>query len=233
MKSFKFQQFEIQQSKEVFRVGTDAVLLGAMVEVSSFKNILEIGVGTGIISLMIAQRNPNAQIMSIDINEKAYELAKRNFDNSIFSDRLNLVLGDFTHYQFPDKTSFDLIVSNPPYFDENNSSKDVVARQKIKLNFKQLIVNSVKYLSDNGQLSIIIPAQFYHEVYDLAKIHQLFLVRQINIFGIAGGEKKRLILSFSKKQSPLSEEDFIIEKSPRNYSDSYLELTKEFHVFSK
>lgn len=233
MKSFKFQQFEIHQSKDVFRVGTDAVLLGAMVDVLPFKNVLEVGVGTGIISLMMAQRNPNAQIMGIDINEKAYELAKRNFDNSIFSNRLDLVLGDFTDYQFSSGTSFDLIVSNPPYFDENSSSKDVVARQKIKLNFEQLIVNSVKYLSDNGQLSIIIPAQFYNEVDDLAKRNHLFLVRKINIFGIEGGEIKRLVLSFSKKQAPLFEENFIIEKSPRNYSDSYLELTKEFHVFSK
>ncbi len=122
MKPFHFQKFTVNQSAKVFRVGTDGVLLGASATVEKAENILEIGTGTGLIALMIAQRNPKAFITAIDLNEEAVTLASENFRNSPYRDRLKAILQDFKQIKTEEK--FDLIVSNPPYFEENSSEKD-------------------------------------------------------------------------------------------------------------
>lgn len=230
MKPFRFQQFSIQQSKDVFRVGTDGVLLGAMCTTNAGK-ILEVGTGTGLISLMLAQRNLQSNILALDINKDAVELADFNFKNSVFSERLKAELMDFKKFKSQEK--FDIIVSNPPFFEENTSDKDVLARQKIELEFDDLIKKSSENLSEVGVFSVIIPSFCAAEFVDLSLDYKLSLVRKINIFGIEGGALKRNILEFSLFQKPLEISDFVIEKSPRKYSDQYLNLTKDFHVFGK
>lgn len=229
MKSFKFKQFEIQQSKNVFRVGTDGVLLGALACVKDVSKVLEVGTGTGLISLMLAQRASEAEFLGIDINEEAVALTKINFENSPFTLRLNNILQDFKSFQTEDK--FDLIVSNPPYFEVSDSEKDKIARQTVELNFRQLISKSAELLSGNGIFSVIIPVEAGSDFIEIAKENQLFLIRRINIKGIETSPVKRLILGFSSVEEGLEELEFVIEKSPRKYSDQYLELTKEFHVF--
>lgn len=231
MKPFKFKQFEVRQSEDVFRVGTDGVLLGALVNIDFAKNILEIGTGTGLISLMLAQRNLNASFFGIDINEEAVNLTKLNFENSPFNLRLKNILQDFKTFETEEK--FDLIVSNPPYFEENPSAKDILARQTVELNFRQLISKSTGLLSENGFFSVIIPFEVGSDFVEIAKENRLFLNRKINIYGIENSKIKRLVLEFSFIEKEHDEFDFIIEKSPRKYSDQYLELTKEFHVFGK
>ena len=231
MKPFRFQQFSIQQSKDVFRVGTDGVLLGAMCNVKNAKKILEIGTGTGLISLMLAQRNVSAKISAIDINENAVKLASENFRNSIFNENLKVELKDFKNFETNE--NFDLVVCNPPFFEENASAKDVLARQQVELNFRNLVQKSTEIITKKGILSIILPSEAATDVKSLAAEFNLYLVREINIFGIEGGNLKRNILEFSLAQKPLEISDFVIEKSPRKYSDQYLNLTKNFHVFGK
>ena len=231
MKPFRFQQFSIQQSKDVFRVGTDGVLLGAMCNVKNAKKILEIGTGTGLISLMLAQRNVSAKISAIDINENAVKLASENFRNSIFNENLKVELKDFKNFETNE--NFDLVVCNPPFFEENASAKDVLARQQVELNFRNLVEKSTEIITQKGILSIILPSEAATDVKSLAEEFNLYLVREINIYGIEGGNLKRNILEFSLAQKPLEISDFVIEKSPREYSDQYLELTKDFHVFGK
>ena len=231
MKSFDFQKFSVCQSPEVFRVGTDGVLLGALSSAEKACHILEVGCGTGLISLMLAQRNPVAEIQALDINPKAIELSELNFKNSPFSARLSVECVDFKKFTYDVK--FDLIVCNPPYFGENSSIKDVIARQKIELDFFDLVKNSSKFISENGIFSVIVPAYSAEEFCKISAEQQLFLIRKINIYGISGGSLKRNILEFSPSEKPLEISDFTIEKSPRKYSNQYLELTKEFHVFRK
>ncbi|WP_223606647.1 methyltransferase [Chryseobacterium sp. OSA05B] len=229
MKPFTFKHFEIQQSKNVFRVGTDGVLLGALADVQNASEVLEIGTGTGLISLMLAQRNSQASFLGLDINEEAVSLTRTNFEHSPFHDRLKNIHQDLKAFETEKK--FDLIISNPPYFEESESDKDKIARQTVELNFQQLIVASVKILADHGILSVIIPAEAGNGFIETASENRLFLKRKVNIKGIENSKTKRLVLEFLFAERPVEESDFVIEKSPRQYSDSYLELTKEFHVF--
>jgi tRNA1Val (adenine37-N6)-methyltransferase len=231
MKPFRFQQFQIYQHKHVFRVGTDGLLLGALCSVSNATSVLEVGTGTGLVALMLAQRNPQVRITALDINAEASELAGQNFQNSSFADRLISVHGDFKDY-VPEDERFNLIVSNPPYFDENTSDKDRIARQTLELDGKLIISKSASMLSAEGIVSLIIPAEDASDLEAHAGAHQLFPVRKVNIYGIAGGPLKRNILEFSRRQREITTEEFIIEKSPRKYSDQYLKLTEGFHVFS-
>ncbi|TDX82642.1 tRNA1Val (adenine37-N6)-methyltransferase [Epilithonimonas xixisoli] len=231
MKEFKFQQFSIQQDKLVFRVGTDAVLLGALANVSDAKNVLEVGTGTGIISLMIAQRNPDAKILAIDINSEAVNISQTNFSNSPFSNRIKSQLQDLKNFETDEK--FDLIISNPPYFEINNSEKDILARQRLELNFSDLIKKSSQLLSKNGLFSVIIPIDSEKEFTEICFKNKLFLHRKVVIKGIKTSEPKRLVLEYSLIEKEIKVENFVIEKSPRVYSDEYLELTKDFHQFNK
>ena len=232
MKPFRFQQFSISQSKEVFRVGTDGVLLGALSNCLNSKNILEVGTGTGLISLMIAQRNPNANILAIDINPDAVELSQKNFANSPFSNRLNSQFQDFKTF-ISDK-KLDLIVSNPPYFIPNSTSnKDLLARQQIELNFEQLIQKSAENLSTDGLLSVIIPKECEDIFISSCENHHLHLIRKVEIQGSAKTPVKRCVLEFSFGLKNLITEKLVLESSPRCYSREYLELTKNFHLFTE
>ncbi|MFL1603399.1 methyltransferase [Riemerella anatipestifer] len=230
LKPFRFKNFSIKQNSSVFRVGTDAVLLGALATVDNIKTALEVGCGTGIISLMIAQRNPNCSIIAIDIDENASNLAQENFDNSVYQERLKSININFKEYQPNQK--FELIFSNPPYFETNTSDKDKIARQRLTLDFEDLIRKSSQFLSKDGLFAVIIPSEYESLFIETCKTHSLFLQRRINIKGIEHNPKKRVILEFSFSKNEAKDEDFIIEKSPRQYSDQYLEATKDFHIFN-
>ncbi len=231
MKSFSFQKFTINQSKNVFRVGTDAVLLGALSTVQNCQNILEVGSGTGVISLMIAQRNSSAKISALEINLEAVHLTHENFKNSPFYSRLSVFHQDFNDFKSAEK--FDLIISNPPYFEENSSEKDIIARQQTALTFENLIENTAANLSEFGIFSVIIPfddGSFFEKTCESFGLH---VRRKIRILGIKDAKPKRWILEFSFQMGKIENRDFIIEKSPRVYSEEYLELTKDFHLFQK
>lgn len=229
MKSFNFQQFTIDQNSEVFRVGTDGVILGALCSVNEAQHVLEVGTGTGLISLMIAQRNKAVQILAIDISELSWGLSKGNFERSPFSSRLRSQHADFKSFETLQK--FDLMVSNPPYFEENLSQKDQLARQTIELNAEQLIAKAAHLLTANGILSVIVPAGQFSLYKSIALENKLYLRRKVDIYGVAAGTVKRNIIEFSAEWAEHTTEKLVIEKSPRKYSDQYLELTREFHVF--
>lgn len=230
MKPFHFQKFSILQSKEVFRVGTDGLLLGALSSVNDVKNIIEVGTGTGLISLMLAQRNREAQITAMDIDENAVRLAKENFEKSPFSKNLEAIYQDYKTFNPSER--FDLIVSNPPYFATNSSSKDLWARQQIQLSFENLISKSASLLNPDGLLSVIIPSDSKAEFVELGLRNNLFLQKEVVIFGIINSKPQRVVLEFGYKniEKPVTNE-LIIERAPRVYTDEYLELTKDFHLF--
>lgn len=229
MKPFKFKNFSLLQHREVFKIGTDGVLLGAMSSVEGAERVLEIGTGTGLISLMVAQRNSDASITAIDIDPNPVELASENFQNSPFHQRMKSLQADFKSFEPLEK--FDLIICNPPYFEQNPSVKHVLARQQTELDFRSLVSRAALLLSPSGIFSVIIPVEAGDDFEELGRENQLHLLKRINVSGILGSKAKRLVLEFGFTEKPLVEENFTIEKSPRIYSDQYLELTKEFHIF--
>ncbi|MCG2792352.1 MAG: methyltransferase [Weeksellaceae bacterium] len=231
MKAFRFQQFDIQQNTDVFRVGTDAVLLGALADVSEAKNVLEVGTGTGIIALMIAQRDRKAQILAIDINPEAVNISQTNFSNSPFAERIKSQFQDLKTFETEEK--FDVILSNPPYFEINASGKDILARQQLELDFSVLIQKSSQLLSEKGLFAVIIPVESEKEFTQICSKNNLFLQRKVSIKGVKTARPKRLVLEYSSAKSQPKIENFVIEKSPRIYSDEYFELTKDFHLFHK
>lgn len=231
MNAFHFKNFSILQSQEVFRVGTDGVLLGALVSCDDAKNVLEVGTGTGLISLMLAQRNSEADILAIDINPNAIKLAKENFENSPYSDRISVREVDFK--TFEREKTLDLVICNPPYFDVNISIKDRLARQQVELNFNQLIEITSKILTKDGIFSVIIPKDSEEYFVEKSLEQNLFLFNKVDIRGNSQSKIKRCILELSPIKRDLTINELILEVAPRVYSEEYIELTKDFHLFRK
>ncbi|MGS0747748.1 Eco57I restriction-modification methylase domain-containing protein [Halpernia sp. GG3] len=162
--------------------------------------------------------------------ERPKKLSFLNFINSPYSDRLSAKNIDFKNFQSDKK--FDLIICNPPYFERTHqSNRDEIARQKIHLNFIELIVNTALHLDDNGLFSVVIPFQSEKDFKDIATQNSLFISKKITIFGRENLKPKRVILEFKKQKSLPEILEFMIEKSPRIFSDQYLEITKDFHIF--
>jgi len=226
MEDFKFKQFIIQQNRRVFRVGTDGVLLGALASASNAQSGLEVGSGTGVVSLMLVQRYPSLRVTALDISQEAAALSQQNFNHSPFSNRLKAVQTDFLDFKTHEK--FDFIFSNPPYFNAKES-KDFTARQQVNLNFRQLIEGTRKLMAEDGIFSVILPQESATELVDFARKNDFNLVRKIDVFGIENGKVKRNVLEFSLHHYPFIKEKFVIESRPRVYSEQYKKATSEFH----
>jgi len=227
---FRFKEFSVKQEKSAMKIGTDGVLLGSWAEAENPENILDIGTGTGLISLMLAQRFPNAQITAIEIDKDSFEEAKFNFEESPFNARISAVHSSLQH--FISKEKFDLIVSNPPFFElthKENSSRNT-ARQQAELSFPELISHSAELLSDNGKLAVIIPIESKNHFIEIATQKGLFPEKITDVKGNEATSFKRSLLLFSKKESKISTQELTIEISRNIYTPEYISLTKDFYL---
>lgn len=228
---FRFKQFTVYHDKCAMKVGTDGVLLGAWADVENVRNILDVGCGTALITLMMAQRNSLANIKGVDIDSMAVEQAKENVERSLWKDRIVIEKCDFNSFQ--SDVRYDLIVSNPPFF--KNALKGPcqsrnTARHNDSLFYDNLISKSVALLSEQGILSLIIPIDYRAEVILLAKEFGLFESRETRVITSFGMSPKRILLEFSKKESRFSQNELVIELSRHNYSDDYIKLTRDFYL---
>lgn len=232
MKEFRFKQFSIKQTQSAMKVGTDSVLLGAWTPCLQPKKILDIGAGTGILSLMMAQRT-NAKIEAIEIDKDTFEECSYNFEQSLWKDRLTCYHSDIKHFK-NENTKYDLIISNPPFFTENtfsNQEKRNLARFTQSLSFESLLGCVNNLLCENGIFSVVIPFQKEIIFTQIAQKNNLFPQKITRVKGSINSEIKRSLLIFSKKQTqniPLDE--ISIEISRHNYTDEYQELTKDFYL---
>lgn len=231
--TFKFKQFYVHHSKSAMKVGTDGVLLGAWAEIEQYLvRILDIGTGTGLISLMMAQRHPSAEIIGIDIEATAVSEADQNFRTSPWSDRLKTMNSSIQ--EFKSEKKFDLIISNPPFFEFNFHSIDgnrSVARQQEKLTFDELILSAAALLSEDGSFSVIIPALEKDAFINSALEEKLYLERICEVKGRANVDAKRLLMTFRKKPSSyIREERLIIEIERHSYTEEYIALVKDFYL---
>ena len=213
------------------KVGTDGVLIGAWTACNKATNILDIGCGTGLISLMLAQRNDAAVITGIEIEENAFLQSQDNFNNSKWSQRLSIIHTSLQVYQ--SNTKFDLIVSNPPFFTDStqaNNQYRKFARSTNSLNFKELISKSKTLLSENGIFSVIIPFPRKEEFISMALENNLHLRRICNVKGTSNSPVKRVLMQFNKSQNTILEENLILEKERHNYTNKYIDLCKDFYL---
>lgn len=230
---FKFKQFTIVQDQCAMKVGTDGVLLGAWTNVDNCNHILDIGTGTGLIALMVTQRNLKAVTDAIDIDKQCVLQAQQNVADSIFADRVNVHNISFQEFlQHADKR-YDLIVSNPPYFHNSLKSPSLSrnhARHTDSLSFLEIISQSVSLLTDNGRLALILPHEFKQAVFEHASSLNLFVNRITNVFPLAQKPAKRLLIELSRAEVNFVEDDLTIELARHQYSDAFKELTQVFYL---
>lgn len=229
MPVFKFKKFKVNDDKSAMKVGTDAVLIGSWATCENLISVLDIGTGTGIIALMLAQRNPLAKITGIEINKESSDEAKSNIYNSRWKNRINII--NTSLQKFDSKQKFDLIVSNPPFF-HKNALDDVrsVSRHTNKLSFKELLQKSSKLLSRKGVISVIIPEMEKENFTNELLENEFYINRICSIKGNSNSKVKRLMIELSFRKSIILKESLIIEKTRHIYTQRYIDLCKEFYL---
>ena len=230
--SFNFRQFTVHQSRCAMKVGTDGTLLGAWADVPSSKvRMLDIGTGTGLIALMLAQRAPEAMITGIDIDADAVCQASENVKASSFASRIQIMQADVVDYK---AESFDVIVSNPPYFVESLKCPDqqrTTARHTASLTYENLVRSAYRLLTDEGQFSVIIPFDCRSLLESEASLTGFFMSRICAVKTTPQKQAKRYLIEFRKHPVPeLDIKEGVLEMMPRVRSKWYQELTKDFYL---
>ena len=228
---FQFKHFSIQQNSSAMKVGTDGVLLGAWSNIME-GSILDIGTGTGLIAIMLAQRDRSIQIDAVELEKEAYQEAKTNIHSSGWSERITAYNSSIQEYKTEKK--YNLIISNPPFF--LNSTKAPksdrnLARHTDQLSFVDLIDTVVRLLNADGIFSLILPLKEAEHFINLAKQHKLFLNKRCEVKPNPNKSAKRILMEFSFHQKTIKEEELIIETETRHqYTKEYISLTKDFYL---
>ncbi len=229
---FDFKRFRIYQDKCIFKVGTDGVLLGAIADVNDVKTILDIGTGTGLIALMLAQRS-DAEIVAIEPDKNSFEQASMNINNSKWSNRIKVENTDLQNFN-PRGRRFDLIVSNPPYFADslkNPDSRKAISRHNDTLTNKNLLDGVSVLLSENGKLQIIMPYAEGNVFIADAATYGYYCNNILKIRPLPTSEIRRLILTFSRNRIRTKEKFLTIEHGKRHeFTEEYINLTRDFYL---
>lgn len=230
---FQFKQFTIWHDKCAMKVGTDGVLLGALAPVDAKRLILDVGAGTGLISLMMAQRSVEweAHITALELDADAVCQSVENIARTSWRDRITVVQADYT--KFKSEKRYDLIVSNPPFFVDSLKSPTAnrsQARHTDTLSFESLIARSAELLHADGDFVVIIPTDSEGNFVSLCLENSLHLNRRVAIQTIPNATPKRVVLFFSFQSSNLFDETLLVELERHKYSEAYINLTKEFYL---
>ena len=230
MAGFRFKQFAVEQEDVAMKVGTDGVLLGAWADCEGAKRILDIGTGTGVIALMLAQRNSQAAIHAVEIDETATNRARANFDMSPWTERLTVE--NCAVQEFEPSEKFDLVISNPPYFVDSLQCPDgkrTTARHTQDLTFEELDKAVCRLLAESGRFALILPTVEFDKYLAITRLH---LVRRCDMHPTTGAAVKRVMAELSKHASAeITRESITIEKEQRgDYTDEYRALTKDFYL---
>ncbi len=228
---FQFKQFSILQDQSAMKVGTDGVLLGAWTPVNNCQSALDIGTGTGLIALMLAQRNQSINIDALEIDKDAFLEANFNFGNSRWSDRLNLYHTSLENFKSSKK--YELIVSNPPYYTDTHKSeksKRTLARHVDGLTFEKLLKYANNLLLDNGMCSFIIPYKEETNFLKIANELDLFPKQITRVKGRGDLPFKRSMILLAKSVKECVYDELVIEIDRHIYTNTYINLTKDFYL---
>ncbi|MFM1878897.1 MAG: hypothetical protein RLZZ241_1763 [Bacteroidota bacterium] len=231
---FRFKEFHIEQNRAAMKVGTDGVLLGAWASIDhNPQTILDIGAGTGLIALMLAQRSEALQIDAVEIEPSAFETCTRNFEASPWCDRLFCYHAEASEFAEEFGPDYDLIVSNPPFHLERvvspHAGRDLARRQDF-LPFEKLIYAVAQLLAPNGRFEVIIPFQGEEDFLNKANRFGLFPCRITRIKGNASSPVKRSLISLQREAQNLQSDELILEKDRNVYTEAYIALTREFYL---
>ena len=230
---FNFKQFTVYQDKCAMKVGIDGVLLGAWAPVEEAQKILDIGTGTGLIALMLAQRS-KAEILGIDIDNKAFLQATENIKNAPWSNRITLIENSIQEFSESTTKRFDLIVSNPPYFVDSFKSPSesrTKARHTDFLLHEDLIICSKRLLTTKGRICLILPVIEGLRCIDFGERLGLFCSKLVKVIPKPGAVPKRILIEFSQFYSKKVEYELLIETENRHsYSEEFTQLAKDFYI---
>ena len=232
---FQFKQFSVNQDRCAMKIGTDGVLLGAWTPINKNPfSVLDIGTGTGIIALMLAQRSNAEQIDALEIDEEAYEQSVDNFENSPWSDRLFCFHAGLDEFVEEPEDEYDLIISNPPFYTEDykteNEQRDL-ARFADAMPFEDLIEAADLLLSENGTFAVVIPYKEEERFIDLCAEYELYAVKATRVKGSQKTPIVRSLLAFKRYElSVLTADELVIEINRHEYTDDYINLTQDFYL---
>lgn len=233
-KPFQFKQFSVAQDRCAMKVGTDAVLLGAWSALDHMPNtILDIGSGTGILALIMAQRSTAELIDALEIDADAYEQCVYNFETSDWGDRLFCYHASLEEFVGEIEDTYDLIISNPPFYTDHFKSRNEArnkARFEDALPFEELLTSASKLLSVTGQLNVIIPFSEEINFISLAKNVDLYPIRILRVRGQEESPVKRSLISFTFQENKIEVSELTIEITRHHYTHDYINLTKDFYL---
>lgn len=228
---FQFKQFTVWHDRCAMKVGTDAVLLGAWADADAVERVLDVGCGSGVIALMLAQRFLQAHVTGVELDAEAALQARENVLASPWADRLKVVQEDFCNYH--PAMGFDLIVSNPPYFIDAlrpPMEERSLARHAAGLNYETLFRRSRELLTAHGRVCVILPTEVERMAVDAAAKNGLYVDRKVRVFTKEGKPQRRVMLSFVTDVSPVETTDLFLMNADGSDADAYRELTADFYL---
>ena len=231
---FQFKQFTIRHDKCAMKVGTDGVLLGAWAGTESCSRILDVGTGTGLITLMLTQRS-KAVVDAIDIDADACLQAQENAESSLFAGRINVFHSDLADFAQASTHLYGLIVSNPPYFVDSLKCPNLqrnTARHTDTLTLEDLLQYSRKLLAPQGRIALILPYDQKDRLTDCIQTQNLFLSKEVSVIPVPDAQPKRLLAELTSEPpaSPAFSDRLTIEIARHRYTDEYINLTKDFYL---
>ena len=230
---FRFKQFKVFQEKSAMRVNTDGVLLGAWADVSGVQRILDVGTGTGVIALMVAQRSPNAMVDAVEIDPPSAEEAAGNAARSPWANRIRVVCTSFQDFASCAEFRYDLIVSNPPYFNRSLKPSDgrrTITRHTDTLPTPALLEGATKLMLPGGRFCGIFPYAEGNVFIAKASHYGLFCSKKLNILSKPGGRTLRMLVQLEAERMATAESSLCIHTVDGSFSKEYRSLTSEFYI---
>ncbi len=230
--AFRFKQFSIEQEDCSMKVGTDGILLGAWTAVNDAERILDIGTGTGLIAMMLAQRS-EANIHAVEVDEIASRQAALNFEKTPWSDRLEVFHDSIQDYARSYRRTYDLIVSNPPFFTGGVFSANqgrASVRHTVKLPNGDLLSAARNLLTKDGRFCVVLPMIEGMRFQEMANNYGLYCNKVTEVSPIKGKKANRMLMQFEKNEKVLAKDEFVVWEKEGQYSKAQIELTKDFYL---
>lgn len=230
---FRFKEFQVQQEKSAMKINTDGVLLGAWVNCDGVESILDIGTGSGVIAMMLAQRSAAKKIVGVEIDKESVLEAAQNMKECQWSTRLQAVHDSIQDYAKTNRSEFDLLVSNPPFFSGgtlSSTQQRSLVKHTVKLSHNDLLRSAFSLLKPDGEFCVVLPYIEGLRLVELAEQSRLYLNRICEVHSFKDSPVERLLLAFKKSKESLLKESLVIRANKDEFTEAYCALTRDFYL---